>query len=333
MQFNSRYFPKLFAALLAFAPMAGADDYTRPQWWPSPWGKEDQLGALNRLTPAKVLEATALIKTGRIYDLGHVIEEGMPLFDLTPGHRKFTLSVPGAPSWGPMGENRLAWNEDYISGHLTQDGTQMDSLAHMATQQGSNGDLNELRYYNGHTHAGIGGGRGFSKLGAERITPIFTRGILIDIAGLKGRMLNGSEEISVADLKAALKRQGMKSGSIRSGDALFYHTGWGSLWNTDNKKFNSSTPGLSAAAGDWVVKKQVLLVGTDNWAVEAIPNPDPKWFAPNHQKFLVENGIYIIENMDFSKLLEAKVYEFAFVIGPLPLKGATGSPVRPFAIN
>ncbi len=66
MQFNSRYFPKLFAALLAFAPMAGADDYTRPQWWPSPWGKEDQLGALNRLTPEKVLEATALIKTGRI---------------------------------------------------------------------------------------------------------------------------------------------------------------------------------------------------------------------------------------------------------------------------
>ncbi len=333
MQFNSRYFPKLFAALLAFAPMANADDYTRPQWWPSPWGNEDQLGALNRLTPAKVLEATALIKTGRIYDLGHVIEEGMPLFDLTPGHRKFTLSVPGAPSWGPMGENRLAWNEDYISGHLTQDGTQMDSLAHMATQQGSNGDLNELRYYNGHTHAGIGGGRGFSKLGAEHITPIFTRGILIDIAGLKGRMLNGSEEISVADLKTALKRQGMKSDSIRPGDALFYHTGWGSLWNTDNKKFNSSTPGLSAAAGDWVVKKQVLLVGTDNWAVEAIPNPDPKWFAPNHQKFLVENGIYIIENMDFSKLLEAKVYEFAFVIGPLPLKGATGSPVRPFAIN
>jgi len=322
----------MLAAVMAQSP-AHADDYVRPQWWPSPWGKDDQLGALNRLTPAKVLEATALIKTGQIYDLSHVFEEDMPLFDLTPGHRKFTMSVPGAPSWGPMGENKLAWNEDYISGHLTQDGTQIDSLAHMGTVRGKQGDLSELRYYNGFSHAEIGGGRGFSKLGAEHITPIFTRGILIDIAGLKGRMLESGEEISVADLEAALKRQGMSSDAIRPGDAMLYNTGWGSLWKTDNKKFNSSTPGLSIAAGDWAVSRKVVLVGSDNWAVEAIPNPDPKWFAPNHQKFLVENGIYIIENLDFSKLLAAKVYEFAFVVGSLPIKGATGSPIRPFAIR
>ena len=67
--------------------------------------------------------------------------------------------------------------------------------------------------------------------------------------------------------------------------------------------------------------------------MEAIPGPDPKLFAPNHQKFLVENGIYIIENLDFDRLIEAKAYEFAFVVGTLPLKGATGSPVRPFAIK
>lgn len=323
----------LICAMVATAQPVAAEDYTRPQWWPSPWGADDQRGALNRLTPAKVLEAAALIRTGTVYDLGRTIREDMPLFDLTPGHRKYTLSVPGAPSWGPLGENRLAWNEDYISGHLTQDGTQMDSLAHMGTQQGNNGDLNELRYYNGHTHAEIGGGRGFSKLGAEQVTPVFTRGILVDVAGLKGRMLEASEEISVADIEAALQRQGLSADSIRPGDALFYHTGWGSLWDSDAKKFNSATPGLSVAAGDWVVKKQVVLVGTDNWAVEAIPNPDPKWFAPNHQKFLVENGIYIIENMDFSRLIAAQVYEFAFAVGPLPLKGATGSPVRPFAIR
>jgi kynurenine formamidase len=322
----------MFAAA-GHAGIASADDYVRPQWWPSPWGADDQRGALNRLTPAKALEAAALIRAGNVYDLGRVVSEDMPLFDLTPGHRKYTLSVPGAPSWGPLGENRLAWNEDYISGHLTQDGTQMDALAHMATMQGAPGDLNRLRYYNGHTHTEIGGGRGFTKLGAEHITPIFTRGILVDIAGLKGRMLEASEEISVADIEAALARQGLSAGTIRPGDALLYNTGWGALWESDPKRFNSATPGLSIAAGDWVVKKQVVLVGTDNWAVEAIPNPDPKWFAPNHQKFLVENGIYIIENLDFRPLLEAEVYEFAFAVGPLPLKGATGSPVRPFAIR
>ena len=325
----------LLCPLLTFAvhSAVAADDYRQKPWWPSEWGAEDQLGALNRLTPAKVLEAAALIKTGTVYDMSHVLEEDMPLFDLTPGKRKYTMTVPGAPSWGPLGENRLAWSEDYIAGHLSQDGTQIDSLAHMATVMGKPGDLTELRYYNGLRHSDIGGGRGFSKLGAEHITPIFTRGIFIDVAAYKGRMLERSEEISVADLEAALKAQGMSADDIRPGDALFYNTGWGSLWKRDNAKFNSGTPGLSIDAGNWAVAKKVVLVGTDNWAVEAIPNPDPKWFAPNHQKFLVENGIYILENLDFSALIKAGVYEFAFTVGTLPIKGATGSPVRPFAIN
>ena len=265
--------------------------------------------------------------------MGRVFEEDMPLFSLTPQHRKYSLTIPGATSWGPMGENRLAWNEDYISGHITQDGTQFDSLSHMATVTGKPGDLNEVRYYNGHSHADIGTGRGFSKLGVEHVTPIFTRGVLIDVAGLKGRMLECTEEVTLADLKAALKEQELGEDTVQPGDALFYHTGWGTLWKTDNQKFNSCTPGLSDKAGDWVVDKKVLLVGTDNWGVESLPGPDPTQFALNHQKFLVENGIYIMENIDFSALLQDQVYEFAFVFGAIPFKGATGSPARPFAIK
>jgi kynurenine formamidase len=321
---------------LALSGPVGAETsngYLPEKWWPSPWGAEDQLGAMNRLTPDKVLAATRLIERGIIYDMARVMEEDMPLFDLTPGDREFTLSIPGAPSWGPLGDNRLAWNEDYIAGHLSQDGTQFDSLAHMGTMMGKSGDLNELRYYNGWSHAEIGTSRGFTKLGVEKTRPIFTRGILIDVAGLKGRMLEVSEEISVADLIAALKKQGMSEEDILPGDALFYHTGWGSLWKTDNAKFNSGVPGLSIAAGDWLVAKQIVLVGSDNWAVEAIPHPDPRWFAPNHQKFLVENGIYIMENLDFASLIGDSIYSFAFVFGAVPLKGATGSPGRPFAIR
>ena len=265
--------------------------------------------------------------------MGRVFEEDMPLFDLTPQHRKYTLTVPGATSWGPLGDNRLAWNEDYIAGHITQDGTQFDSLSHMATVMGKPGDLNEVRYYNGHSHAEIGTGRGFRKLGVEHVVPIFTRGILIDIAGYKARMLECTEEVTIADLQAALKRQGMDEDVIQPGDALFYYTGWGTLWKTDNTRFNQCVPGLTDKAGDWVVEKQVVLVGTDNWAVETIPGPDPSQFAPNHQKFLVENGIYIMENIDFSALSQDQVYEFAFVFGAIPFKGATGSPAHPFAIS
>lgn len=323
----------LVVVLIGGVASAGAADYSRKPWWPSEWGADDQLGALNRVTPAKVLEATKLITTGAVYDMAHVFEESMPLFSLTPFHRKYTLLVPGGPTYGATGENKLFWNEDYISGHITQDGTQFDALCHMGTQMGRPGDNNELRYYNGLTQMDIGDGRGCKKLGVEHAPPIFTRGLLIDVAAYKGRMLERSEEISIDDLKGALAKQGLSEADIQPGDALFYHTGWASLWKTDNAKFNSGTPGLSPAAGDWVIAKKVALVGTDNWAVEAIPGPDPKLFAPNHQKFLVENGIYIMENLDFAKLIAAQVYQFAFAFGPIPFKGATGSPGRPFAIR
>ena len=323
----------LVAASCAFSGPSRAAEDSEKIWWPSKWGAEDQKGALNRITPVKVLAAAALITQGKIYDLGRVFEEDMPLFELTPQHRKYTLSVPGAPSWGPLGENKLVWNEDYISGHLTQDGTQFDALSHMATVMGRPGDLNEVRYYNGLRHADIGTGRGFAKLGVENAPPVFTRGVLLDVAGLKGRMLECEEEVLTADLEAALKRQGLGANGVQPGDALFYHTGWGGLWKVDNEKFNRCAPGLSDQAGDWVVDKKVVLVGTDNWAVESIPGPDPAQFAPNHQKFLVENGIYIMENIDFSALLEDQIYEFAFAFGAIPFKGATGSPARPFAIK
>ncbi|MFT4562336.1 MAG: kynurenine formamidase [Gammaproteobacteria bacterium] len=315
------------------ASTASSKDYLPSKWWPSTWGADDQRGALNRLGPAKTLAAASLITTGTIYDMGRTFEEDMPLFALTPQERKYTLTVPGAPSWGPLGDNKLVWNEDYIAGHLSQDGTQFDALSHMGTDLGAGGNLNEIRYYNGHTHAEIGTGRGFTKLGVEHVSPIFTRGVLLDIAALRGRTMECSEEVTVADLLAALTRQGLAENVLQPGDALFYNTGWGRYWKTDNDKFNGCTPGLSDEAGDWVVDQQVVLVGTDNWGVEAIPGPDPKLFGPNHQKFLVENGIYIIENLNFDRLIEAQVYEFAFVVGTLPLKGATGSPVRPFAIK
>lgn len=329
---------RLISCLLLFLSQSGFADegtsgYTPDSWWPSEWGADDQLGALNRLDTGKVLAAAAMIKQGKIYDMTRVYSEDMPLMNLTPQTRKYTLTVPGSPSWGPLGNNKLVWNEEFIAGHLGQDGTQFDALCHMGTVLGKPGDLNGIRYYNGFSHADIGTGRGFKKLGVENVPPIFTRGILIDIAAYKGRMLELSEEFSVKDIKSALKLQGMSVDDIEEGDALFYHTGWGSLWGVNNAKFNSGVPGLSDKAGDWVVEKKVVLVGTDNWGVEAIPGPDLNNFAPNHQKFLVENGIYIMENLDFSSLISAKVYKFAFVFGAVPFKGATGSPGRPFALR
>jgi len=325
----------LLASLLGSVTVTADEDskYIPEKWWPSEWGSDDQIGALNRLDAGKVLEAVSLIKDGKIYDMTRVYSEDMPFFDLTPGARKLVITSSGAPSWGPAGKNKMVWNEEFIAGHLGQNGTQFDALCHMGLEMGKHGDLNDIVYYNGNRHADIATSRGFSKLGVEKVPPIVTRGVLIDIAGYKGRMLEKSEEFDFEDMLGALKRQGMSVADIREGDALFYHTGWGSLWGVDNDKFNSGVPGMSDELGDWVVERKLVLVGSDNWGVEAIPGPDPDNFAPNHQKFLIENGIYIMENLDFSSLIEAGKYEFAFFFGAVPFKGATGSPGRPFAIR
>lgn len=323
------------AAALAMTSVSAIanDDLTRKQWWPSEFGANDQIGAANRMTQAKVLEAAALIKTGTVIDMGRVVEAEMPFFSLTPYQRQYRLVTPGGPTYGPMGENKLTWNEDYIAGEITQNGTQFDSLAHMGTVYTDPDGKSEVRYYNGHRQSEIADGHGFKMLGMEHTPPIFTRGILVDIAGaIAPRRLEVGDAISVGDIKAALKRQGMSEKDIRPGDALFVNTGWGDYWKKDNAKFNSGIPGLSPEAGDWVVSRKVLMVGTDNWGVEAIPDKGGRLFAPNHQKFLVENGIYIMENIDFTGLIAKKAYLFAFSFGAIPFKGATGSPARPMAI-
>ncbi len=87
------------ATLLVIPCAANTQTPTGPRWWPSEWGPDDQRGAANRITPAKVLEAVGLIKEGRIYQLGRVYELGMPLF----GNRHYSLTMPGLTTGGPLG--------------------------------------------------------------------------------------------------------------------------------------------------------------------------------------------------------------------------------------
>ena len=111
------------------------------------------------------------------------------------------------------------------------------------------------------------------------------------------------------------------------------HTGWGKFWMTDNERYNGSEPGIGMEAGKYLVEKQIVMAGADNWAIEVIPNPDESVFALVHQLFIAKNGIYNIENLITAELAADKAYEFAFIFSPLRLKGATGSPGNPIAIR
>jgi len=286
-------------------------------WYPSRWGAADQRGAANRVTPAKVLEAKNLISTGTVYQLGRVYESAMPLF----GTRHFSLRIP--QTFGPMGSNRLMYHDEVVSGELGQVGTQFDGLGHIGV-----GDL----FYNGHNRNEFSKAEGLTALGVENVGAIATRGVLVDVAALKGvAQLASGYEITLADLEGALARQG--TAAIRAGDVVLVHTGWGSLWLTDNAKFASGAPGIGLAAARYLVDREVVLVGSDTWATEVIPNPNPELQFPVHQLLIPQSGIYIFENLATEALARDGVYEFAFFFAPLQLKGATGSPGNPIAIR
>lgn len=133
---------------------AQADTLSPPKlseqkWWPSKWGADDQAGASNHITPAKVLDAAKWIKEGKIYKLGHDYESSMPLF----GKRVFTLRIPGSPTGGPFGENRLVYHDEFVTTEIGQVGTQFDFLGHIGIAMGTAGDKAEMRFYNGNTAA------------------------------------------------------------------------------------------------------------------------------------------------------------------------------------
>ena len=157
-----------------------------------------------------------------------------------------------------------------------------------------------------------------------------TRGLLLDIAGLKGKTrLEMGYEITVDDMQQAMKKQNV---AITPGDVVIFHTGWGSLWMVDNDAYNAGEPGIGMAAARFLVEKQIVMAAADNWSVEVVPAPQDGLAYPVHQILIVQNGIHLLENLDTSGLARDKIYEFAFFFAPLPVKGATGSPGNPVAV-
>ena len=308
--------------LLLCANTASAQTHSRNDILPSEWGADDERGAVNRITPENVLQATRLIKKGRIYELGRVYEAGMPLF---PG-RHYSLTIPGSPTGGPMGKNNVVYHDEMVSGQIGQVGTQFDGLGHV----GSRIDGEDV-FFNGFKRSEFATAGGLNKLGIENVGAFVTRGVLIDVAGLRGvdRLPVGTV-ITVQDLQDALERQNV---DLSEGDVVLIHTGHGMLWMVDNDEYNRGAPGIGMEAALWLANKKIVMTGADTWPVEVIPSEDPELAFPVHQELIARRGIYNIENLDLSELAADEVYEFAFMFAPVKFKGATGSPGNPIAIR
>ena len=309
--------------VLALTMLAGVLPAANAQTWlppaeedrcPSRWGEGDERGSANHMGPATVLRAARLIDSGEVVELGHELHESIPL-----GNRHFDLYLK--PTGMNPQSNRRGSNEEIVATELGQVGTQFDGFSHQTI-----GDTlyNCFRVSETLTRSG------FTHLGIQNVGMLMTRGVLLDIARLKGvDILPEDYEITTEDLQQALAGANL---TLEPGDAVIVNTGWGQLWDSDVPRFLGRAPGIGIAAAEWLVGQDPMLVGADNQPVEIQPNPDSDISLPIHQIMLVVNGIHLLERMKLDELAAREVYEFAFVMQPLKIRGATGSTVAPAAI-
>ena len=289
------------------------------------WPVGDQLGAGHYLTPEKRLEALALVREGHLFDLSHITETGAPRFE--PGQTPFLLL--GAPNWqGGIRRRRQAGASNDAGSNLeriemtTHVGTHIDALGHftIGSQMYGGLDANQVM-----TDFGL------SKLGIEHAPPIVSRGLLVDASGLDGgTFLEAGRSLGPAEIEKCLAAREL---DIHHGDIVLINTGWGRFFMTDNPRYLSGEPGINLAAAQWLTRKGVTAIGTDNMAVEVLPGENhPDVQMPVHQHCLVEAGVYLIENLLLTPLVDAGIAEFCFILLPVKFKGASGSPARPIAM-
>lgn len=254
----------------------------------------------------------------KVYDLAQPMKKGMPQ---SPNHPPFRMLLERRHGDHVRPDGGSASNEIIVTGgHV---GTHIDALAHVS-QDG--------KVYGGLVAAELQSDAGFSKLGIDSFPPYVGRGVLLDVTAVHGvATLEPGYEVTVEDLEKAQEKANVE---IRPGDAVLVGTGWSRRW-AERDAFIGMTdgvPGVGEAAGKWLAKHKISIAGGETIAYEVIRPGKGHSELPVHRVMLVDNGINIMETMRLFELLDANISEFLFVVAPLMVVGATGSPVRPLAI-
>jgi kynurenine formamidase len=280
----------------------------------SKYGPDDEAGALNEITADGIVAAARLVRTGRVFDLAHVLHAEVPAF---PG-RTYTQVLE--PDQEPVGTNQVHWVVEQITA-TQQMGTHLDGLNHLHV-----GD----RTYNGHRLTDIRTPYGTSRLGIDTLPQVVTRGLCLNIAAVRGvDRLGPGDVITPDDAEKALAAEGL---AVRPGDAVLFHTGHGSLWYDDPAAYAAGEPGPGTALGEWLAAHRVALTGCDTWSFGPYPpeDPDAPFVVP--QTLNTRHGVVVAENLRLAGLVRARVAEFLLVIAHAKLRGATGAWVAPLAI-
>ncbi len=305
----------LTLALSSLTTPAFAED----NWYPSKYGADDTLGAMNELSEKKTKLAAQLVKTGETYALG--VETGPTSPAYPPRSYSMTILQLDDGMGTPLGSNKATGNDDLM--HIWMGiGSQIDGLGHMGVNH---------QYYNGHMASDFVTPSGLTKLSIDRLPPVATRGVLLDIAKLmKTDILPAGTAFNKAEIDAAAKAAGI---TIEAGDVVLLHTGWLNVMDSDPEAFMASAPGLGLEGARYLASLGVVAVGADTWALEVLPSEDATMLFPVHPELLAKNGIYILENMDTRALAADNANEFLFVLGTPRFVGAVQAVINPVAIR
>lgn len=311
-------FSRLLLPFTLLFTVSAAQAVEAEKWYPSNYGANDEIGALNLLNADSVIKASKLITTGKTYPLAVPVDRNLPAFR----HRSFQLTnvQPGEAGGTSSGPNKFTFNDELVVG-WTGVGTQLNGIGHIGIDN---------VYYNGNRAADFVTVEGVKKLGIEKVPPIVTRGVVLDMTAVFGRpIVAQNTEFSVADIQKALDLQGIR---IQKGDVVLFNTGWLELLGKDDKKFLEVEPGIGMEAAKWLADQQIVAFGGDTWASEVYPAKDGQEFAVN-QFMLAKKGIYNLELIDSRALVRDKVWEFMFVLGQPLYTGSTQVNINPVAIH
>lgn len=279
------------------------------------WGSADQLGMTNLMTPETVLASCRLVRKGRIYNLSVPLGPDTPTHPFRQAPQHYVKFVPDAQGGVGYGEDVLVLS--------THSGTHIDALSHFWV----GGEM-----FNRHPADQVTA-FGASSNSIDAVPPIWTRGILLDAAAARGvEMLGPGDVITPEELERCCELQQV---TCNPGDAVLVRTGWYRTYAEDPARWAQGKPGLGGAAINWLIERDVAVLGVDTSAAEADP-PDPSdgpaGMAVAHLTFLHQHGGYLIETLDLERLGADNVYEFLFVAAPLRIAKGLGSPLTPIAV-
>lgn len=281
------------------------------------WGAEDERGAANLVDRRAVLRGVAAVRTGAVHGLALPMRpgRGSPTVGRAPLQHFMARDGADYAAAGRSERGGFGFADDYVI-MATHGETHVDALSHV---------WRDGQMYNGFP-ADVVTSRGAGRCGIHVVGPLVTRGLLADLAA-DGPLAPG-ELISVDRLRSALDAQGLEP---EPGDALLVRTGWAEAWERDEVA-GEAWPGLDRDCATWIADRDIAVVGADNIGVEGFPSSDPDCQVPLHVALLRDRGVYFCELLKLDELAASGRSSFMFVLSPLPLVGAVGSPVNPVAV-